>query len=80
MEKEVITFMEKEGKKIPIGAKSDNVYIVLKDENNNDEMICSLSDFFKEWQAFKEGVRLIQYKKTEPISDNIKIWYEDKTE
>lgn len=52
-----------------LGANFDDVYY----SDTNDY---SLKDFFEYIQNFLESPLFIQYSKTDPIVDNIKVWYD----
>lgn len=60
----------------PIGATSDNIYITTA----NGSIICSLTEFFEEWQAFKENARFLQYGTTTPSSSRVKLWYQTEVD
>lgn len=52
-----------------IGANFDNVYY-------SDENEYSLKDFFEYMQKFLESPLFIQYSDSQPIMENIKVWYD----
>ena len=55
----------------PIGALSDNVYIVI-----DGNVVCTLTDFYREWTLFRDNAKFLQYKHDEPISPQVKLWYD----
>ena len=52
-----------------IGTNFDNVYY-------SDENEYSLKDFFEYMQKFLESPLFIQYSDSQPIMENIKVWYD----
>lgn len=52
-----------------IGANFDNVYY-------SDENEYSLKDFFEYMQKFLESPFFIQYSDSQPVMENIKVWYD----
>lgn len=66
-----VFYIEQGDYESPIGAKSDNVYIV-----SNGVIICNLTDFYREWAAFRDTAKFLQYGTTAPTSLQVKLWYE----
>lgn len=69
----------------PFGADDNNVQMYVQDTNNQDiyNKWGSLRNFFQEWLNFKkiwkqftQEAQFIQYSSEEPISNNVKIWFE----
>lgn len=63
--------VEQNNYEAPLGAKSNEVYIVDKDNN----ILCTLTDFYNEWLLFKQTSKFFQYGNTEPSSTAVKLWY-----
>lgn len=52
-----------------LGATFDHVYY-------SDDNEYTLKDFFNYMKTFLESPFFIQYSENEPITDNVKVWYD----